>query len=271
MKYNKYAKKPKKSIVKPKFTKRVQTAIKNIVKKSMDKQIETKTINVPDTSSLGVSNTRNLVYGALSGLQYLCYDIFKVSQGVLNSTQIGAANRIGDKIHAKGFEMNYMFHTRNNYTVGPANYVLPFVKLRVIVFRTNSLTSALSQQQLLDISYLAGDTSVLQPIDWNEGYLREVLYDKTYVIRSQSVNIATAGSIPNAPFPYGNCIHFKKYIKYDKVINANDSNSSSPLSSDKLISIAILAEVDDSNTGLVPSGTSLLYTTGYTRAFFQDA
>jgi len=244
--------------------------MKKAIVKIFDKKIETKIINVPDAASLGLSNTKNRVYGALSGLQYLAYDIFKVTQGVNDATTLNSANRIGDKVQAVGFELNYMFHSRNNYVVGSANYILPFVKVRVVVFRTIPLSSALSQGQLCDISYLPSDTSVLQPIDFDEGYVKDVLYDRVHIIRNP-LNQSDSSSIPNAPFPYGNVFHLKKYIKYNHPIKYMDSNSGQPNSTDKVISVAMLAEVDDSNTGLIPSNTSLLYTTGYTRAWFKDA
>lgn len=252
---------------KPTLTKRFRAAVKTVIKK----QIETKLINVPDSASMGLTNTKNRLYTALSGLQYLCSDIFRQFQGVGDGSTNSSANRVGDKVQAVGFEMNYMFHSRNNYTIGSAQYLIPFIKLRIIVFRTSPLVAALSQGQLCDVGYLPTDTSVLQPIDWDEGYVKEVLYDKVHIIRNPSQVATTSSSNPNAPYPYANVFHFKKYIKYDHPIKYLDSNVTSPNSTDKPINVAILAEVDDSNTGLVPSGTSLIYTTGYTRAWFKDA
>lgn len=249
---------------------RVSKPLKRAITRVIKSHIETKVINVPDADSLGLTNTKNRVYAALSGLQYLAFDIFKGYQGVANATTNSSANKLGDKINGVGFEVNYMFHTRSNYAVGGAAYIFPFVKLRLLVFRTNPLSPTLTQGQLCDVNYLPADTSVMQPIDWDEGYVKEVLFDKVYVIRNQ-LNQSNSSSIPNAPFPYGNVFHFKKYFKYAHAIKSNDSNASQPISTNRPIHVAILAEVDDSNTGLVPSGTSLLYTTGYTRAWFKDA
>jgi SUMO ligase MMS21 Smc5/6 complex component len=118
---------------------------------------------------------------------------------------------------------------------------------------------------------LATATSTLQPINWDEGFVKDVLYDKVFIIRNNlSVQVPGGGTTPNIP-QSGNMFHFKKYIKYPHAIKYTDNNTSSPNSTDKPIYVVISAEVDDSNTGLIPSTTNILYSTGYTRAWFKDA
>lgn len=242
--------------------------VKATVKAELNKKIETKSINVPNPA--GTLNSNYVPYGALSGVQYLCTDIWKMPQGVEDATLIGAPNRVGDKIRAMGFQMNYYFSIPNFYTVGASAFFLPYVKLRIVVFTTAFGVPLLSQPLLCDTNFNSGNTSTLQPINWDEGYVKSVLYDKTHIIRNNlSVMAAGSGTFPNVPIS-GQCFHFKKNIKYDKTIKYSDNNTSSPNATIKPVYIAILAEVDDSNTGIVPSGTKILFSTGYTRGWFKD-
>ena len=97
---------------KAKPSKSLTRAVKQIVKTN----VETKTINVPSAVT-PTTNNANVPYGALSGLQYLVQDVFKVSQGVTDSTAITASNRLGDKIRAVGFLMDYYIHLPSFYTL----------------------------------------------------------------------------------------------------------------------------------------------------------
>lgn len=249
-----------------KVSKPLRRAIQSVVKA----QVETKTINVPDFNSSGLTNTINKAYATRQGLQYLCGDVFQVRKGVDDDSTLLATNRIGDKIRGVGFLMDYMFSTQSTYSLAGNTYYIPFVKLRVVVWRQAQSTGFLSQALLTDTNFLQGNTSVLQPINWDEGFVKDVLYDKTHVIRNyQFTSFTQSGCIPSAQLPIANVFHFKKYFKYDHIIKFLD-NQSSPNNTDKPINIAILAEVDDA-TSLVPSNQTVLYTTGYTRAWFKDA
>ena len=240
--------------------------LKLAVKQVLKKEVETKTINVPDATS-GTTNTVSLIYPSGSGLQYLCQDVFKVRQGVNDTTVLNAFNRIGDRVRGVGFLMDYYFHIYNSYPIGGVATVIPWVKLRITLWKQAFGSPLLTAPLLYDTNFLNVNTSTLQPIDWDEGYVKDIIYDKVHVIRAESQNVVSA---VYAPFPYSNVFHFKKYFKYDKIIKYMDNNTTSPTSTDMPIYITISAEVDDSNS-FVPSGSRILSTTGYTRAWFKDA
>ena len=242
--------------------------VKAIVKKMINKTIETKTINVPDPLT-GTANTLNFQYVSQSGLHYLASDVFKLPQGVEDSTLLVSPNRLGDRVNGVGFLMDYYFTLNSGYTLGPAVYTIPFVKLRITCFRQAFGTPALTSPLLYDSNFLNVNTSTLQPINWDEGYVKEVLYDKVFLIKQnhQSTPWTLTGNI----LPIGTCFHFKKYIPYKKIIKYCDNNTLNPNGTDKPIFITMTAEMDDANTGIMPSGTRLLFATGYTRAWFKDA
>jgi len=248
-------------------TGKVSKPLRRAIKQVMKTQVETKTINCPDPA--GVSNSVATPYGALSGLQYLVQDVFKLNQGVLNSTAIAAGNRIGDKVKGVGFLMDYYFRIINFYVIGSNTFYLPYVKLRITLF-TQAFGIPPSPAPLVyDTNFLNSATSTLQPINWDEGYVKTVLYDKVHIIRN---TLSLQGNIAAASVsPLGQVFHFKKYVKYDHLIKYMDNNTGAPNNTDKPVYLAISAEVDDSLTGSVPSGTKILYTTGYTRAWFKDA
>lgn len=249
--------------------KSVSTKLKRAIKQVVKRSVETKTINVPNPA--GLLNNNNVPYTALSGVQYLVQDLFKQGQGVANSTQIGSNNRVGDRINCIGFLMDYYFTSAAFYPIGGTSFFIPFVKMRITVFRQAFGTPVLSQALLYDTNFNQVNTSTLQPINWDEGYVKDVLYDKVFIIRNTtSIQAAGSGTFPN-PQPFGNVMHFKKYIKFPHIVKYNDNNSTQPDATDKPINIVITAEVDDANTGLVPSGTKILYSTGYTRGWYKDA
>uniref|UniRef100_UPI0040487EF5 hypothetical protein n=1 Tax=Flavobacterium sp. TaxID=239 RepID=UPI0040487EF5 len=113
----------------------------------------------------------------------------------------------------------------------------------------------------------------MQPVNRDEGYVKTVLYDKTMLINNHSDFAVDNVSDPNQQLIYGSCYHFEKYIKFNHSIKYMDNNSTDPTGTDKPIYIAILAECDDSYSGgsIPPTSTPLVYTTGYTQAFFKDA
>ena len=256
----------RKAVARP--SKKLTLAIKQVVKK----QVETKTINVADYNSLGLSNTVNQVYPSNNGILYLVGDVFKVPVGVNNSTALlpgnSPGNRVGDKVRGVGFLMDYFFHTRSVYAIGANDYQIPFVKLRITVFTTDFTASPPITAQLYDPNFLSGGGQSLRPIDRNEGIIKQVLYDKLFIIRNNPVPLSTN---PDTQNPEGNVFHFRKYFKYDKPVHYMDSSAISPNATKTPIYMTVNAEVDDAYTGLVPSGTTLLYITGRTQAWFKDA
>jgi len=245
-----------------------KASVKKIVKQMINKNIETKTVNVPDPLT-GTANTLNFQYQSQSGLHYLAQDVFKLPQGVEDSTLLVSPNRLGDRVTGVGFLMDYYFTLNSGYTVGAAVFPIPFVKLRITAWRQAFGTPLLNSPLLYDSNFLNVNTSTLQPINWDEGYVKDVLYDKVFLIKQnhQSTPWTLTGNI----LPIGTCFHFKKYIPYKKLIKYSDNNTLNPNGTDKPIYITMSAEMDDANTGIMPSGTRLLLATGYTRAWFKDA
>ena len=263
--YPKYKKRAVRKVTlrrKVKPSKALKLAIKQVVKRN----IETKIINVPTAGSTTV-NTNNLVYPALSGIQYLAFDVFSCPQGVNDSSLILSPNRVGDQIEAVGFEMDYYFSLASSFTLGANVYHIPYVKLRIVAFKQAFGVPNLGTALVFDTNYNTANTSTLQPINWDEGYVKGVLFDKTYVIKGSDFSIAP---LPNTTLPVTQCMHFKKYIKYPHRVKFCDNNTASPNATTMPIQIAIIAEVDDSFTGAVPSGARIMYTTGHTRAWFKD-
>lgn len=253
-----------------KVSKPLRAAIKQVVKS----QIETKTINCPDpTSGLLPTNTVNRAYNSFNGPLYLVQDVFRCPQGTADSTILGSPNRIGDRVKALGFKMNYYFHTANGFTLAGNKYQIPFVKLRIIVFTTAYGIPALTMPLLFDNNFLNVETHTLQPVNRDEGYVKTVLYDKTMLINNHSDFSVDNVSNPNQQLIYGSCLHFEKYIKFNHTIKYMDNNGTDPTGTDKPVYVAILAECDDSFSGgsIPPSDTPLVYITGYTQAYFKDA
>jgi len=239
-------------------------AIKAVVKG----QIETKTINVPDPVA-GNQNTINRLYLQGSGLQFLVVDAFKVGQGVSNDTSVGSLNRIGDKTKAVGMLMDYFFHTRSYYSIGGNSYHIPFIKIRVTAFQQAFNINPPSVAQLYDVNMTSGGGASLRPIDYDDGSVRKVLYDKVFLIQNKPADPLSA--TPNTAQPMNSVIRFRKYLKHDKIQKYMDSNSVNPNGTANPIYVSVYAEVDDSFPGLVPSGTTLLYMTGRTQCWFKDA
>lgn len=263
------ARKPSRA-AKPKVSKPLRKAIKEVVKA----QVETKTINVTDPDSgLIRTNTINKPYLSLSGLQYLANDIFKVSQGVTDSTALGASNRIGDKVRAIGFKMNYYFHIATKYNFTSLKLLIPFVKLRILVFRQSFGQPLPTIGTAYNTDFVNVNTSTLQPVDFHEGYVKEVLYDRVHILRPASTTGTDNVSDPNTQQSVANVFHFQKYCKFDHPLKYMDDQITNPNGTDKPVHIAISAEIDDSWSagGFPPSGTTLLWTTGYTQAWFKDA
>lgn len=262
-----FGKKYKKRAPRASRKRQSRTSVKNIVKKMINKSIETKTINVPDPLT-GTANTLNYQYVAGQGLHYLATDVFKLPQGVEDSTLLVSPNRLGDKTQGVGFLMDYYFTLNSGFTLGPATFVIPFIKLRITVWNQVFGTSVLTSPLLYDSNFLNVSTATLQPINWDEGYVKNVVYDKVFLIKQnhQSTPFTLTGNI----LPIGTCFHFKKYIPYKKMIKYCDNNTLNPNGTDKPLMITMSAELDDASA-FTPAGTRLLLATGYTRAWFKDA
>lgn len=252
-----------------KLSQPMRKAIKQVVKG----QVETKTINVVDPASgMLPSNTVSRAYLSASGLQYLGQDIFKVTKGVDDTTALNGQNRIGDKVRASGFLMNYYFHNSNTYNIAGNTYQIPWVKLRILVFTTAFGVTPPTYTTVYNNDFLSVNTYTLQPVSTTEGYVKQVLMDKTIILRNQNQFATGGGLSPSQQLVHGGVYHFKKYIKFDHPIKYMDENASNPNNTDKPVYIAISAEIDDSWVGgIPPSGTNLLYTTGYTQCWFKDA
>jgi len=254
----------RKRVYKKRNAGKVSKPLRRAVKQVLKQNVETKSINVP--LNQGTTNCVGLIYPSGSGLQYLVQDVFRVRQGVEDSSIIGAPNRIGDKIRGVGFLMDYYIHGYSVYTVGSALFQIPYIKVRITVWKQAFGTPLITSPLLYDSNYLTASTSTLQPINWDEGFVKDVLMDKVYIIKSNyQPNAVTFQAYPTA-----NVFHFKKYFKYDHLIKFADNNSTQPNSTTMPIFITMSAEVDEGNT-FVPSGVRLLNTTGYTRAWFKDA
>ena len=248
----------------PKPSKALTRAVKQVVQKN----VETKVINVPDSVAL-TTNTVHRPVTANAGLVYLTSDIFRVTQGVQDGNAIGSANRIGDRVKGVGFLMDYFFTLNTSFNLAGNAYIIPYVKVRVIVWRQAFGSPLLPAPLLLDSNYLALSGPTLRPINWDEGYIKDVLYDKIHMVRTQAqTSTLGTGTLINAPF--NSAYHFKKYIKFPHVIKYCDNNSTSPNSTQVPIYMAITAECDE-GTAFVPSSANLLYVTGYTKAWFKDA
>jgi len=247
-------------------TKKVSTSLRTAIKSVVSREVETKTINVPDATS-GTTNTVGLIYPSGSGLQYLCQDVFKVKQGVTDSTALNALNRVGDKIKGVGFLCDYYIHGYASYAVGGSQYQIPYTKIRITIWKQAFGVPLLNLPLLYDTNFLNVSTTTLQPINWDEGYVKDVIYDKVHIMRTNYQQLDSANF---GVYPLPNVLHFKKYFKYDQIIKYADNNTVAPNATDKPIYITISGEVDEGNV-FVPNGIRLLNTTGYTRAWFKDA
>lgn len=253
---------------------KVSAPLKRAIQRVINRNVETKTINCPDADTgLIPTNTVNKMYANASGVQYLVSDVYRQNLGTADSTLIRASNgnRIGDAVQALGFRMNYYFHTKNIFTLAGQNIQMPFVKLRLIVFTTRDNGTPLQYSLLYDTNFLDVATTTLHPVNRDEGYVKKVLYDKVFVINNNSDFATQAGSNPNTAALYGSCLHVDQYIKYPHKIKYIDNNSQNIVGTAEPIYIAITAEVDYSLSGFPPSDTPLVYTTGYTQAWFKDA
>jgi len=241
------------------FTKEVRKELKNISYKTQ----ETKQINVPDATTPG-TNTIDLVYPSASGLQYLFQDAFKVARGTDDSTAIGAANRIGNTIYAKGILMNYSFQLYS-IAVSPVTQSIPFVRVRIIVFQaTSTVAPAPGTLSLLDTNFMGTGSftnSTQQPIKYNGGFVKRVLYDKTKVLKNNYTAIQ-----PAATYPQCDILLFKKYIKLNQKLKYT-TFAGEP--TEEPIHCCIIAEVDNSNAQIA-SGTRLVLTNGYSQCFYKD-
>lgn len=237
--------------------------VKAVCKEVIRKNIETKLINCPNSNIFGTT-----FYTANQGLFYLAKDVFAMQQGPQNSSSISSstANRIGDKIRAVGFMLNYDLAMPNIYSVGSTTIMLGYVKFRVVVYTQAFGVPALSYSQVFDGNFNTGGTYTQQPINFQDGFVKRVLWDKTYVIKTN-----TGVAPPVVQTPYTNVFQLRKYIKYDKIIEYCENQIGSAQNSTREpIFVVLTAEYDTPNT-VTPTGTSLLSVNGYTCGWFKDA
>ena len=260
--YRKYSKKTgmkKSKKTDQAFSKAVKTEIKNISYKTQ----ETKQINVPDATT-PTTNTVAQPYLNGSGIKYLFLDAFKVPRGTDDGTQIGAANRVGNTIYALGIKMNYAFMARTLVT-SPTNQIVPFVRVRIIVFQAqSSVAPPPATLTLMDTNFLgtgAFNPSTLTPIKWNGGFVKRVLYDKVKVINNNYNSF-----LPAAAYPETAVYTFNKYIKLNQKLKYS-SLAGEP--TEEPIHMCICAEVDNS-LPLIASTEQILTITGYSQCFYKD-
>jgi len=236
----------------------LQKYVKTIAKEVFDKRTETKQYNCP-------SGQQNAWYAANGGIAYLVSDVFNMPQGVEDASSTTAKNRIGDKIKAIGFKLCYDFSLPANYSVGSSVITLGYVKLRVMAFQMAPNVPIPTYPLIFDTNYNPTQTYTQQPINWGEGYVKKVLYDKTYCLKNNNAVLPPGGQIP-----FTNVLQFRKYIPFDKFISYTDENSADPNQTTKRVFVTLTAEYDTPNT-VTPTGTKILYISGYTQAWFKDA
>lgn len=241
-------------------TKTVEQIARKEAKKVVAEENKTKICHAPDI--------KNVVYKALTGIQYLCQDLFSMPAGDLNSSVIGSANRFSDKIKPSGFMMNYYFHTLPQYPIN-VPYYPAFIKVRIIAFTTVfTQTVAPTTAEVLDFNYFGNLNGVtLNPINYDEGIVKRVLYDKVKIVRAINPILSPTAV---ATLPYANMYHLKKFVKYKTLIHYNDNNTTYPNSTKEPVYLAVLMEFDESYTALTPSGTGIAYTTGCVTGYFKN-
>lgn len=248
-----------------KSSKMFSKAVKQEIKAISYKTQETKSINVPDATT-PLTNTVGLIYPSASGIQYLVFDAFKCNRGTDDGTQIGAANRVGDSVYALGLQMKYTFMSFVNI-VNPLLTTLPFVRLRIILFVANSsVAPPPGTALLLDSNYVGTGSftsSTMQPINYRGGMVKRVLYDKVKILRAANQTINAA---PPIPYEQSQVYNFDKYIKLKHKVKYT-SLAGEP--TDEPINLCIIAEVDNTSANIA-SGSRLIRTVGYCRAFFKD-
>lgn len=259
--YRNYSKKTgmKKTKKQKSFTKEVRKEIKNISYKTQ----ETKQINVPDFTT-PTTNTIAEPYLNGGGIKYLFVDGFKVARGTDDGTQIGAANRIGNSIYALGIRMNYAFSART-LTTSPTNLILPFVRLRIIVFQANSsVAPPPATATLIDTNFCgtgAFNPSTLAPIKYNGGFVKRVLYDKVKVIKNNYNSFVPGNAYPEtAVYTFNKYIKLNQRVKYSTLVGEP---------TEEPIHMCICAEVDNS-LPLIASTEQILTITGYSQCFYKD-
>jgi len=261
-KYSKKTGKKKNAKASAKFSKAVRSEIKQIAYKTQ----ETKSINVPDATN-PASNTVALTYPSASGLQYLVLDAYKCPRGTDDSTVLGAANRVGDSVYALGIQMKYTFMMNTTY-VNPLLTTIPFVRLRIIAFQANSsIAPPPGTFTLLDANFLgtsAFTNSTMQPINYNAGFVKRILYDKVKILRAANNSNAAA---PPVLYLQSQVYNFDKYLKLKQKIKYLSSTGEP---TEEPIHVCIIAETDNTSTQMA-SGSRLVLTSGYSRAYFKDA
>ena len=234
--------------------------VKQIVKANDKKDVETKTVNA--------GSVNLLTYKANTGLVYIATDIMSMPQGVKDDTIVGGTNRVGDRVRCKGIQMNYYFALNPQSLTAAPPVWYNCVKVRIILYRTDfpiGISPTLTQAEVLDANYVP-NTPTLQPICYDKALVKEVLYDKVKIIEATNPILDPTAS---AVLPCNGLYHFKKYLKYDKLIRYASGNSTTPNATLKPLYLCVVAEQDQAFP-LPSTNDVLLFMTGWTRAFFTD-
>ena len=241
----------------------VEKAVETIARKEAKKVVQ-KEEKIKQTHQ----EVMHVAYKALTGIQYLVQDLYSMPPGDLNLTVVGSANRFSDRIKPTGFYMNYYFGTIPQYSIG-VPYYPAFIKIRIMAFTSIfTQTVAPATAEVLDFNFFGNlNGCTLNPINYDKGIVKRMLYDKVKIVRATNPILSPTAV---ATLPYANVYHLKKFIKFKSLIHYNDNNTTFPDSTREPIYVAITAEFDESWTALTPSGTGLLFTTGYTQGFFRN-
>lgn len=256
----------------------LRKTVKEEVKAYDSKKIETKVINVPfgaPASGVPIKNI-DIKYNTL---MYIAEDIFSLAKGTDNTSKLAATNRIGDQVNGKGFKVDIVFTIPNYIQAGstPLAYFTPEMTLRIMIFRTAFGFPQLSYTQLFDTNYgnSAAFFTQTQPVNWDEGYIKEVLYDKCKKLKNNySYPMSVAGS-GDPLLPYnGMTYRFTKYFKIDKMIKYMDNQTTvaNQNRTDKQYHMVIWTEqYNASQNPAIADGTIIGNFTGQIQAWFKDA
>lgn len=264
-KYGKRFSSKKMKMVPRKPNSRANKQVKRLIKYELNKVVETKhSYKTYSTST----------YNANDDMLVVANDIFGgITQGTGDSSTPGAGNRIGDAINARGVLLNFRLVARPTFNVsGTGTFQLPWVTVRLMVIQataSNALVGNPTKAKCFDDQAM---TVNLAPtvVPWSMtqyGYVKKVLYDKTYKIRNDGLFVNN--SVLTDPV-LGNELNFKKYFKMDKIIKYTDNVTSTPNQTAFPLYFCLLAEsAPFLSTGI--SNSPLVSISGYTKVFYKDA
>lgn len=190
----------RKSAKKPKLSKPTAKAVKAIVKSQMGKVIETKTADYHFEPLAINSLYHNSWYQMES-------DPFNLNQGVQDQEAVNPSNRIGDSIFAKGIKFNILFQLFSDR---------PNLALRILVLKVKPDTPFLTNPT----NHAQAVSNIVMPVDQENSRWKQTIYDRTFVVNN-NVQVAPGVTLRDGKF------HWQHYVKVNKVIRYEDSNSAS--------------------------------------------